>query len=225
MITVGKLVCLSFIFFGTFALMQVSLPLINFKLWESTLSISSALLVSPQPGGSSAVLGVSIKTENNFPMLVSDKAREKSPGYSSFSLSVPSLKIRGAKVLVDSNDISQGLAHLPGSALPGEKGNVFISGHSALPIFISEAFNNFVVIGNPQKALFATLPKAKKGDLVTVEVGGTKFTYQIESIKIVDPKELSVVAPPDNLGRFLTLMTCVPPGLNTKRLVVLAKMV
>jgi LPXTG-site transpeptidase (sortase) family protein len=40
----------------------------------------------------------------------------------------------------------------------------------------------------------------------------------------VDPKDVSVINPPDGSGRYLTLMTCVPPGFNAKRLIVLAKL-
>ena len=34
-----------------------------------------------------------------------------------------------------------------------------------------------------------------------------------------------VLNPPDNKGRYITLMTCYPPGLNFKRLIVLGKMI
>ncbi len=115
---------------------------------------------------------------------------------------------------VDSNDLSQGLILLPGAALPGEKGNVFISGHSALPIFSKN-----------QKALFANLPNVKIGDNITLTALGSKFTYRVTDIKVVAPEDISVINPPDEVGRYISLMTCVPPGFNTKRLVVIGKLI
>ncbi len=124
------------------------------------------------------------------------------------------MNINDATVKVDSNDLSESLAHLPGSALPGEKGNVFISGHSAL----SRLFSLKTV-------LLANLSDLKKGDKIMINAAGAKFIYQVIELKVVDPTDLSVINPPDTKGRFITLMTCVPPGLNFKRLVVLGKMI
>ena len=197
---------------GLFFLIQVGLPLVNFKFWE--INNKTEELVSPDGGG--GVMGVSIQvSEDNFPSIISSFHRDFVP-YGEFSLSLPGLKIEEARVFVDSNDLSKALAHLPGSALPGERGNVFISGHSAIPI----AYNGNRNYG----AIFANLTNLKKGDLIKVSAGG-EYEYKVESIKAVDPKDLSVIKPPDPTGRYITLMTCVPPGLNTKRLVVLGKMI
>ncbi len=127
---------------------------------------------------------------------------------------MPSINLRDEIVYVDSNDLTQGLIHLPGAPLPGEKGNVFISGHSALPIF-----------SKVKKALFANLPNAKIGDQLVVTALGTNFVYKVMDIKVVAPEDISVINPPDETGRYITLMTCVPPGFNTKRLVVVGKLI
>lgn len=212
MISSVKLLSLGFLSIGIITLMQVILPIVSFKFWELGQSVNEVILISPKPLKNPQILGVSIKNEGNFPKIYSEIKREHSPNYTEFNLSVPSLKLDQAKVLVDSNELNEALVHLPGSALPGEKGNVFISGHSAL----SWIFKN-------KKAPFANLMDLKKGDRIDLQVGGSRFTYQVVGIKIVDPMDLSVIAPPDNLGRYITLMTCVPPGLNTKRLVVSGK--
>jgi len=92
---------------------------------------------------------------------------------------------------------------------------LFISGHSATGF----------LFGNKQKAYFAKLPDIKKGDEILVYAGGTNFKYKVIELKIVSPNDLSVIYPVDNLGRYISLMTCVPPGINTKRLVVTGKMI
>ena len=197
---------------GLIVLIQVSLPVLGFKIWEMAVSEESLSLASPQIG-TAQVLGISINGGNSY--FTSSLTRGTKAPYDKFNLTVPSIKIDDQEVLIDSNDLTNGLAHLPGTALPGEKGNVFISGHSTLPL----------IFNNSTKTVFSNLPKIKKGEKIEVTIGGSKFVYLVENIKIVDLKDVSVILPLDPLGRYITLMTCVPPGLNTKRLVVLGKLI
>lgn len=215
MIALPKIISLTFLLAGVFILIQVIMPIISFQIWELSQKFDKgSILVSPKGGGSSSVLGISIESKDNFPAFVSTLKRESPAPFTQFRLTVPRLKLSKIDVNVDSNDLSSGLVHLPGSALPGERGNIFISGHSALPSLVSL-----------KTAFFSNLQNLKKGDEIVVEAEGTKFTYRVIELKVVDPKDLSVIAPPDNMGRFISLMTCVPPGLNFKRLVVLGKMI
>ncbi len=214
---IPKLFSLGFLAVGIFLLVQIVLPLASYKIWEIQNIAPEAILASPV-SDTKNVLGVSISTngDDNFPVFISNLKRNTPAPYSSFALSVPKLNIHDAKVMVDTNDLSHYLGHLPGSALPGEKGNVFVSGHSALPI----AFQGEKNYG----AIFADLPQLKKGDEIDVSAGGD-YTYQVVGMRVVNPKDLSVVYPADPEGRYITLMTCVPPGLNTHRLVVIGKMI
>lgn len=213
MISSIKVVPLLFLAIGIFLLMQILLPLASYQIWEMTLIYSNQLLISPQ--SQSQVLGVSIENRDNFPAIYSILKRDTKPNFSQFNLSINRIGLKDVPVLVDSNDFSQSLAQLPGSALPGEKGNLFITGHSATGFL----FNN------KQKAYFAKLPDIKKGDEILINAGGTNFKYKVIELKIVSPNDLSVIYPVENLGRYISLMTCVPPGINTKRLVVTGKMI
>lgn len=209
----AKIIPVIFLSLGLLLLIQVSLPVVNLKIWEVIQTVAQEPLTSPQQ---TSVLGVSIQNTDNFPLIVSSTKRETVAAYSYFTISIPSIKLKDELVHVDSNDLSKGLIHLPGSSLPGEKGNLFISGHSALPLFF---------LGNDKRALFAKLPNIKTGDVITVSALGTKFTYEVTEIKIVKPEDMSVILPPDNIDRYISLMTCFPPGLNTKRLVVIGKLI
>mgnify|MGYP001579822791 CR=1 FL=1 len=212
MIAASKIIPLMFLSVGVFLLMQIILPLVSFQLWWLGQKYNDNLLISP--GSQDQVLGVSIQISDNFPGFVSSLKRKGVVPYGQFSLTVPKLKIDKVSVEVDSNDLANGLVHLPGSALPGERGNVFVSGHSAL----SRLFNL-------KTALFANLKDLKKGDEIIVEANGAKFRYQVTQLKVVDPSDTQVINPPDIQSRYISLMTCVPPGLNFKRLVVLGKMI
>lgn len=206
---------LLFLGIGIFLLVQVVMPFISFKIWEAVIYPEQNMaLLSPFPERK-AVLGVSVQNQNNFPALTSNNKRTPPAPYKNFTLTIPSINLINAEVIVDSNDLENHLSHLPGSSLPGEKGNVFISGHSSLPQFFSQ--------GN-YKAIFSKLPDVKKGDVINIEAGGQRYEYIIKGLTIVDPKDIGVINPPDSTGRYVSLMTCVPPGLYLKRLVVLAEL-
>ncbi|MBI2598942.1 class E sortase [Candidatus Curtissbacteria bacterium] len=133
-----------------------------------------------------------------------------------FYLTVPKLKIEKAKTLVDNLNFYDNLSHFPGSALPGQVGNSFITGHSVLPQF-----------ANPKnyREIFTNLSDLEIGDEVIAELEGKTYRYVVQYSKVVDPKDTSVLAPISTSGRNLTLMTCVPPGTSLKRLVVVASLI
>lgn len=201
----AKILPALFLLIGLILLARIALPLLVYKLWEINNLGQEAMLVSPVKL-TSQISGVSIKNYDNFPAFISD-AKRSFLEYQEFYLTVPKLKINQSKVLVESNDLASGLVHLPGSALPGERGNIFVSGHSG------------------ERGIFNNLWNLKKGDLIEAKVLGSEFKYQVLGFKVVNPDDLSVVSAPDQQNRYLTLMTCVPPGLNVKRLVVLAKLI
>jgi sortase A len=131
-----------------------------------------------------------------------------------FYLSIPRLKIKDAEVKIESRDFLSSLAQHPGSALPGERGNIFISGHSVLPQFYNP--KNYLTI-------FSTLYELEQGDLLYLSYLGQEYIYKVETLKVVGPEASWVIFPPDPFGKYLTLFTCTPPGLKSSRLVVLAK--
>ncbi len=212
MITI-KIIPITFLSVGIFLLMQVIMPIVSFQLWMIGQKYNTSVLVSPL-ASRGQVLGVSLDNKDNFSAIVSTLTRQSKANYSNFEITIPRLNVDKATVLVDSNDLSGSLAQLPGSALPGEKGNLFISGHSALSRLFSL-----------KNAVFSNLQSLKIGDEIKVDVLGVEYKYQVAELKVVDPNDLSVVYPPDLQGRYISLMTCVPPGLNFKRLIVLGKMI
>lgn len=208
-----KFFSLLFLGAGIFILIQVVMPALSFKLWEVTAD-SKQVLLDPKAEGQN-VLGVSVENIGDFPAIISNTSRTEIPPYNEFNLIIPRIGLDWAKVKVDSRSFEENLAHLSGSALPGEKGNVFITGHSTLTQFYKP--------GN-YKAVFSKLPDLEVGDDIIIDISGQQYKYIVEGLRTVDPKDTSIVNPPDQKGRYLTLMTCVPPGFRTKRLVVLARL-
>lgn len=201
---------------GVFLLAYFFWPTVSWYLkFHPQVQKNHAKDSQPQVAGYSQEGIVVQKNADGFSYFVTmDKSRSYS--ISEFTISVPKLDIKDAKVEVDSLDFQKNLAHLPGSALPGEVGNVFITGHSVLPQFFSP--DNYLTI-------FSTLPKLEIGDLIEAQTAGVIWQYRVVKTSVVDPLDLSVILPPKTDGRFLSLMTCVPPGLSSKRLVATGKLV
>lgn len=141
-----------------------------------------------------------------------------------FYLTIEKLGIERARVItdLDARDealylpyLEDGIGHLLGSAYPGDWGNAFLFGHSASPLFYNPT---------DYTRIFSTLPTLELGDRIKVELGDKEYIYQVEEKRVVDP-DADLANFRVSPGRKLTLMTCVPPGLKTKRLMVISRLV
>lgn len=96
------------------------------------------------------------------------------------------------------------IAHYwPVSAVPGTAGNIVLAGH----------------VGYPD-TLFNYLPAIEEGDEVFVTVNGSEHRYIVEQKLTLLPYDTWVMNPTP--GETLTLITCVPIGVYSHRLVVRA---
>lgn len=109
---------------------------------------------------------------------------------------------------VDSKVLESGCGHMSQSSLPvgGDSTHAVISAHT----------------GMASSAMFSDLPLLKPGDCFQLEVLGETLTYEIKSgadIRRVLPVEVESIQiqPGEDL---CTLVTCVPFGVNTHRLLV-----
>lgn len=132
--------------------------------------------------------------------------------YAVYTLSIPKLGIDHAVVRSDHTDLKQSLIQYPGTALPGNLGNTVIFGHSVLPQFFNP--HNYLTI-------FSTLHTLKPGDTMEITADGATFTYKISEMYEAMPDDLSPLAQVYN-GRYLTLITCTPPGTYLRRLIIKA---
>jgi sortase A len=98
-----------------------------------------------------------------------------------------------------------GVGHHIGSANPGTTGNVVLSAHND-------------IFGE----LFRDLDRLQPGDEATVYTASQKFMYRVIRIRIVEPTDVSVMAP---TGRpTLTLVSCYPYMIDNQRIVVTAEL-
>jgi len=123
--------------------------------------------------------------------------------------------LRGDFGMFDSdvqNALKFGAVHYPGTAEPGQIGNVFITAHSS----------NYPWVKSNYNAAFALLPKLKVGDEYSIFYKGDLHKYRVTETFEVSPRDISVLAQPKD-KYMSTLMTCTPVGTTLKRLIVRAE--
>jgi LPXTG-site transpeptidase (sortase) family protein len=138
----------------------------------------------------------------------------------------PSLRINKinvtAPVLFDQTTVNEwaflqalhnGVVHYPGTAVPGQPGNVVIFGHSSGQWWAPGHY----------KFIFTLLNKLAYGDKIYIDYQGTRYIYRVSNTKVVLPTDLSVLN--QSSGHILTLMTCTPVGTSAKRLIVQAQQI
>jgi len=134
-------------------------------------------------------------------------------------LIIPKIAVR-TKVLVNVDPakeeeynqiLSNKAAHALGSSFPGQKGLIYLFGHSTNSIFNLNFFN----------PVFYAVKNLEKGDRITLLYQGKLYTYQIREKKIVEADDLAdLYAEKDE--EKLILQTCWPPGTSWKRLLLIA---
>lgn len=118
---------------------------------------------------------------------------------------------------VNNNQIAyslrSGVVHYASTALPGQKGNVAIFGHSS----------GLAWAPGDYKFVFTSLDKLKPEQQIIVDYKGTRYIYIVTSTEVVSPTNMSVLKSKNDSE--LSLITCTPVGTSKNRLVVHAKQV
>jgi LPXTG-site transpeptidase (sortase) family protein len=81
-----------------------------------------------------------------------------------------------------------GVGHIEGTALPGESGNSAIAGH--------------------RDTYFRSLRNIRPTDEIQIQTASGLSRYEVDSLQIVDPNNIGVLAP--SAGTAITLVTCYP---------------
>jgi sortase A len=104
-------------------------------------------------------------------------------------ISIPRLGV--SIVVLEGDDgftLRRGVGHIPGTAWPGQAGNLAIAGH--------------------RNTFFSGLRDIRKNDVIRVTASRGFYIYTVESIRVVGPEHIEVL---DATERpTLTLVTCFP---------------
>jgi len=115
--------------------------------------------------------------------------RAASRGSAIAALSIP--RVHLSTVVLhgsDSRTLRRGPGHLENTAWPGDVGNMVIAGH--------------------RDSFFWPLRNIQRGDDIFLDTPEGQFHYRVTSLRVVDPHDLSVLAPTNEAT--LTLITCYP---------------
>lgn len=116
------------------------------------------------------------------------------------------------KVVVEGTDrdaLKKGPGHQPGTAMPGQIGNVLLAGHRT-------------TYGAP----FGRLDERQGGDEMVAQTAAGTFTYHMQTTEVVLPSAVEVMLPvPGRAGAvpteaLITLITCTPKYSARNRLVI-----
>ena len=105
----------------------------------------------------------------------------------------------------DWEQLKQGIGQYVGSGRPGKSGNVVLSGHND-------------IYGEP----FRYLDRLKPGDEIIISTERQAYTYVVSEVQVVDPTDVWVMAPTDEAR--VTLISCYPYRVNTRRIVVFGEL-
>ncbi len=104
---------------------------------------------------------------------------------------------------------------IPGaSAMPGEIGNLVITGHSAGDIYSN----------NQYKFIFSGLERLTSGDLIYIDYQGVRYSYSVTKMETVEPDNVAALVYETDKP-MLTLITCTPLGTSRYRLLVTAEQI
>lgn len=143
-----------------------------------------------------------IASGRKLPPAVLSSARE---GGVLGQLSIPRLELNVMVVEgVEQADLRYAVGHIPGTALPWERGNVGIAGH--------------------RDRFFRRLRLIHVGDTITLNTLAGFYEYRVIAMELVKPEDVQVLAPDRNDS--MTLVTCFPfyyVGPAPKRFIIKAE--
>ncbi|HEX9187547.1 MAG TPA: class D sortase, partial [Vicinamibacteria bacterium] len=159
---------------GTFVLAHLRAELFT-RLEEDRLA---SVLAGGEPGAAGSPSAAAARTRV-----------EARPGRAWGRFDLPRLGL-SALVAEGVDDATLGVAigHVPGSAFPGEPGNVALAGH--------------------RDTVFRLLEEVRPEDVLRLVTPDGMFEYRVEWLAIVDPGRTDVLASSDE--PLLTLVTCYP---------------
>ncbi len=137
-------------------------------------------------------------------------------------VSIPSLGITAPVVESAGNteaDFQQALQHgvvrYPGTAKPGQIGNVYLFGHSS----------DFPFKKGDYKTVFALLPNiADKAEIKLSDEQGSLHVYQVVNRFVANTTDVHLLSQETNGKKILTLQTSYPVGTALQRYIVQAEL-
>ena len=134
---------------------------------------------------------------------------------------IPKIDVEAPISFVESTDpkdflepLKQGVAHFP-SAFPGEQGVSVLLGHSS----------PFSWFGNTYDDVFSNLNELEVSDRILITVNGTLNSYEVSGKVFLNRGQDIPLEYQISSGSRILLISCWPPGINNKRIIIQAEAV
>ncbi len=111
-------------------------------------------------------------------------------------------------------ELRKWVVRYPGTAEPGEAGNVFIFGHSS----------NYPWVKSEYNSVFALLDQLQNGDEIIIYYFQKKYVYKVKEHAVVKPWDVKTLEARDHTKKELSLMTCWPIGTTLERMIIFAEL-
>jgi sortase A len=123
------------------------------------------------------------------PTAAAARRRIPAPGEVLGRVEIPRLSVSAVvRAGSDARTLQLAVGYIPGTALPGERGNMGLAGH--------------------RDTFFRKLKDIRPDDMIRVVTPDGVFAYRVERTVVVDPSDVWVLDPTDHAT--LTLVTCYP---------------
>jgi sortase A len=178
-----------FLIVGLLTLGYAAFTLLDAKLYQAyeTRRFQPLLKASRASGGAVASLPVPGAEVNDAKV---DTPATAGAGHSPLGrIEISSIGL-AAMILegVDAKTLRRAVGHIPGTAFPGQRGNVALAGH--------------------RDTFFRALRNVRKGDEITLETLDGSYRYRVDVTQVVAPEDTEVLRGSDDAT--LTLVTCYP---------------
>jgi sortase A len=166
----------------------------------TTVATPAATITSEAPATTPApATTVALPAEPAAPPAAAAKPPANAAGDDLGFVEIPKIGLRERMLEgIDLPILDNGAGHWPGTAMPGEKGNLVLAGHR---VSHTHPFRN--------------IDQLEQGDEVFISVSGTKFRYEVTGHEIVTPDAVWIIDP--TADATATLFACHPPGSTTYR--------
>lgn len=181
------------------------------------LSIQAGLFIFQNGFGSTATQNVSFQNVQSK----TDGSKSAPTTTNPDGILIPKISVEAPLILVNSTDpkdfrmpLKKGVTHFP-SALPGQEGTAIILGHSAPPGWPNINYDG----------VFSRVQELEEGDEIFVFFNYKEYKYRV-SEKVFLKKGQDIPEAKESQSRSrLVLVSCWPPGIDNKRIVVFSELV
>jgi sortase A len=214
-IELGAIIGFLFIVFNGYSLIRTLNQEVAIALEQPTLTPTALIVAVVLPSGHTPPTSLGGARPNDAEIPEHLRAQVQSlanlpvptPGpEQAVRIQIPAIDVDVPVVQGDGwEELKKGVAQHIGSANPGKKGNVVLSGHND-------------IFGE----VFRYLDKLKPGDEIILLTNQRSYTYLVVDTKIVDPTDVYVMAPTEQ--PTVTLISCYPYLVDKQRIAVSAKL-